>query len=187
MPDATPNATNFKERFSTLLQKEEFSVCNWDLVQDMDTVVLAENPYYVIAFQVFDLWSDLIIATGKMELALSEIIANTKQTAKVWDAYLVLVCRTELNGRSEFDEFANLVYNTRRTRKIIRTGLGDSLTRLDEVVKPFISLTSVRSSAKGRDPLQLLRDRMLESGDVNIQDIDKLIVVFKERGDLTNV
>ena len=169
MAETAPSSTRFKEYFTTLLRNADYDVRTWELVKGMGPVVLAENPYYVIAFQVFDIWSDLVRAAGQIELALSEIISRQKETAKVWDAYIILVCRTELHATEEFNEFSNLVYNTHCTRKIVRTGLGDALTRLDEVAKAFISLTKVRSTAKGRDPLHILRN------------------IFKERGDLTNV
>jgi len=187
MAETPSSSTRFKEYFTTLLRDAEYDVRPWELVKGMDPVVLAENPYYVIAFQIFDIWSDLIKAAGQIELALSQIIGKQKETAKVWDAYLILVCRTELHEIEEFNQFSNLVYNTHRTRKIVRTGLGDTLTRLNEVVKPFISLTKVRSTAKGRDPLHILRSKMIESGNVEPGEIEKLIAIFKERGDLTNV
>jgi len=187
MSEITPSHTNFKDYFATILKEAGYDVRTWELVAGLEPVVLAENPYYLIAFQVFDLWSNLVEAAGQIELALSDIIGKHKETAKVWDAYMVLVCRTQLHGIEQFNQFSNLTYDTRHTRKIIRAGLGDSLTRLDEIARPFISLTKVRSTAKGRDPLRILGDKMIESGDVEGTEIERLISIFKEQGDLTSV
>lgn len=187
MSETIPTEADFKKYFSTILGEAGYCTMDWELVKGMTPVVLAENPYYLIAFQVFDLWPDLIRAAGQIELALSEIISKQRGTAKVWDAYLVLVCRTDLNKVEEFNEFSNLAYNTERTRKIVRTGLGDSLISLQEVAKPFVSLTKVRSTAKGRDPLRILAKKMTDSEDIDPILIDKLITVFREQGNLNNV
>lgn len=185
--ETTLSSGNFKEYFAGILKGAGYDVRTWELVKGLEPVVLAENPYYLIAFQVFDLWPDLLEAAGQIELALSDIIARQKETAKVWDAYLVLVCRSELHEIEQFNQLSNLTYDTRHTRKIVRTGLSDSLTRLDEIAKPFISLTKVRSTAKGRDPLRILGKKMIESELIDGAQVERLITVFKERGDLSSV
>jgi len=185
MSDVTPTGENFKEYFSSKMKTAGYDVKPWTLVEGMDKVILAENPYYIIAFQVFDLWPKLVDAAGRMELAFSQILNQYKETAKVWDTYLVLVCRSDLEA-DQYNQLTNLVYNTHRTRKIVRAGLGNELTRLDEVTKPFISLTKVRLTAKGRDPLTILGDKIKNTGIVDSLEIDRLIAIYKERGDLTN-
>lgn len=189
MSEHVPTSVSFRDYFASLLGDAGFDVQTWQLVEDMDPVVLAENPYYVIAFQVFDLWSELIEDVGRIELNLSEIISRHTGTPKTWDTYLVLVCRDDIYEEKEFNEFSDLVFNTRYTRKIVRVGLGDSIRRLQEVARPFVSLSEARSSAKGRDPLRLLEKKMIESRPdrVDASELDKLITVFKERGNLDNV
>ena len=186
MKEPAPATASFRDYFSKILVNAGFETRPWQFVTDVEPVVLAENPYYVIAFQVFDLWNDLVETAGRIELALSELIGKSAGTAKAWDAYLVLVCRSELYRVEEFNQFSDLAYNTRLTRKIIRAGFGDSMTRLDEVARPFISLARARSSAKGRDPLHILENRMIESG-CDSAEVKRLITTFKERGDLAGV
>jgi hypothetical protein len=186
MKESSPATASFRDYFSKILANAGFETRPWQLVPDVEPIVLAENPYYVIAFQVFDLWNDLIKTAGRIELALSELIDKSTGTGKTWDAYLVLVCRSEIHDVDEFNQFSDLAYNTRHTRKIIRAGLGDSVTSLDEVTRPFVSLTKARSSAKGRDPLQLLENKMIENG-YDSSEIQRLIIAFKERGDLAGI
>jgi len=187
MSEITPSNENFKGYFATKLKEAGYDTRTWELVQGLAPVVLAENPYYLIAFQVFNVWTELVDAAGRIELALSDIISRQKATDKVWDAYLVLVCRTELHKIEDFNQLSNLTYNTRHTRKIVHTGLGDQLTRLDEIAKPFISLTKARSTAKGRDPLRILGEKMIEDEAIDHAEVEKLISIFRERGDLASV
>lgn len=187
MSSITPSSESFKGYFASILEGAGYDTLTWELVEDLAPLVLAENPYYLIAFQVFDVWSELVDAAGQIELALSDIIGRQEATDKVWDAYLVLVCRTGLHKIEEFNQFSDLAYNTRRTRKIVRTGLGDQLTRLDEIARPFVSLTKARSSAKGRDPLRILGGKMIEDETTDHAEIEKLISIFRERGDLAGV
>jgi len=177
--------TSFRDYFGQRLQEASFNVLTAALVQGFEPVVLAENPYYIIAFQAFDSWSKLMEDYEPIERALSDLIGRHPETPKVWDAYLVLVCRAKLFKTEEFDEFSNLIYDTRYTRKIVRTGVSD-LTTINELAKPFVHLERARSLARDRDPLQILGEKMINSG-LDKTVINKLITVFKEGGDLSNV
>ena len=179
------NLTSFREYFSRILKDAQFEVRTVPIVKDFAPVVLAENPYYIIAFQAFDSWSGLYDNYEQIEIALSQLMEKHPQTPKIWDSYLVLVCRGELYQPEEFDEFSDLVYNTRYTRKIIRTGVSDLIT-IDEVVKPFIQLKRARIRARERDPLSILGEKMIKDG-INEALVEKLITVFKEGGDISVV
>jgi len=179
------NLTSFREYFSRVLEDAEFDVRTVPIVKDLDPVVLAENPYYVIAFQAFDSWSGLYKDYEQIEIALSQLMEKHPQTPKVWDSYLVLVCRAKLYKPEEFDEFSDLVYNTRYTRKIVRAGVNDLIT-IDEVIKPFIQLKKARTRARERDPLALLGEKMIKDGIDEIL-VNRLITVFKEGGDISIV
>ena len=62
----------------------------------------------------------------------------------------------------EFDEFSNLIYDTRYTRKLVRTGVND-LTVVNELARPFVHLEKAGSIASKRDPLQILGEKMRNS------------------------
>lgn len=182
-----PTSDSFRDIFARTLSEAGvgFQTKAWQIT-DMEPLVLAENPYYIIAFQVFDIWDELVKAAGRVELALSDLITKSAPTDKTWDAYLVLVCRNQLHGYEELNELSNLIYDTRFTRKIVRAGLGNSLDQVKEAVRPFISLERARYTAKHRNPLDLLEDKLVESG-WDRYEIGKLKIVFKERGSLENV
>lgn len=177
--------SSFRKYFSSILEAEKFDVRTVQMIDDADPVVLAENPYYIIAFQAFDSWLKLTQDYEQIEAALSHIIERYPSTPKIWDTYLVLICRADLYETKEFDEFSNLVYNTRHTRKIIRTGVND-LTSVDELIRPFVQLERARIRARTRDPLATLGEKIIKTG----QDeklVNKLITVFREGGDLSSV
>lgn len=175
----------FRDYFSRLLKEAKFDVRTVPIIEDADPVVLAENPYYVIAFQAFESWPKLVEDYQRIEIALSQLMEKHPTTPKVWDTYLVLVCRAELYKPEEFDEFSDLIYNTRYTRKVVRAGVGD-LTTIDEVVRPFIHLERARIRARERDPLNILAEKMIAGG-IDQSMVNKLITVFREGGDLSIV
>jgi hypothetical protein len=177
--------TSFRDHFGQKLKEADFNVLTAPLIKDSDPILLAENPYYIIAFQAFDSWSKLIENYEPIESALSELIGRHPETPKVWDAYLVLVCRAILYNEDEFDEFSNLIYNTRYTRKIVRVGVSD-LTTIEELAKPFVHLERARLLARKRDSLQILAEKMISSGLDKVL-VNKLVTVFREGGDLSIV
>ncbi len=186
MDENIPTNSSFREYFASILRDAGFDVQIYLLEKDSDPIVLAENAYYVIAFQVFDLWSDLTDSVGRIEMDFSALISQHTDTPKVWDAYMILVCRSNIHGKQEFNELSDMLYNTRYTRKIVRYGFEDSISKLSEVARPFVSLREARSSAKGRDPLRLLEAKMIESG-LDSKDRDtlhRLITIFRDRGNL---
>lgn len=184
MAATTLNA--FRELFAKTLSDAGFETKFWQIGTDMEPVVIAENSYYLIAFQVFDIWRDLVDAASPVEMALSELITKAEASEKTWDAYLVLTCRGRPIGYDELNEWSNLSYDTRYTRKIVRAGLGDSLEKVIEVARPFIYLERARYSAKHRNPLDILEEKLVQM-DWNRDEVKKLITVFKERGNLENV
>ena len=117
---------------------------------------------------------------------VSELITKAEASEKTWDAYLVLTCRSQPHGYDELNELSNILYDTKYTRKIVRAGLGESLEKVIEVAKPFISLEKARYTAKQINPLELLEEKLVQTG-WDHDEIKKLITVFNERGNLENV
>lgn len=183
---AATTSSDFRELFAKTLSDAGFKTKIWQLVSDIDPVVIAENSYYLIAFQVFDAWRELVDAASRVEMALSELITKAEASEKTWDAYLVLICRSQPHGYDELNELSNILYDTKYTRKIVRAGLGESLEKVIEVAKPFISLEKARYSAKHINPLELLEEKLVQTG-WDHDEIKKLITVFNERGNLENV
>ena len=171
----------FRSHTAQLLTEAGFDTRELRLIEDRQPVVVAENPYYLVAFQVFALWNQLLESAASIEVALWGLLENVPTTNKTWDAYMVLVCRSELRGAAEFNELADLVYDTRRTRKIVRVDVGDELTRVDDLIRPFTALSKAQVSAKGRDPLNLLARRLEESG-ADAALIRRMTSTFRETG-----
>ena len=120
-------------------------------------------------------------SAAPIEMALWGLLENTPTTNKTWDAYMVLVCRSNLRGSEEINQMANLLSDTRRTRKIIRGDVGDELTGVDDLMRRFTALSQAQVSAKGRDPLSLLAQRLEESGeDANL--VRRMTTTFRETG-----
>lgn len=178
-PTVTDEA--FRSHASQLLSRAGFEARELSLVEDIQPVVIAENPYYLIAFQIFDAWDQLLASTPSIELALWRLLEASPETHKTWDAYLVLACRGELTLSDEYNQLSNLVYDTRRTRKIVRVNVGDRLTEIDDAVRPFTALEQARVAARDRDPLSLLAQRLEASGFESAL-IRRVVTTFMETG-----
>ena len=180
---ADPRVTDeaFRSHTAQLLTEAGFDARELRLVEDRQPIVVAENPYCLVAFQVFELWNQLLESADSIEVALWGLLENAPTTNKTWDAYMVLLCRSELRGSEEFNQLANLVYDTRRTRKIVRVDVGDELTGVDDLMRRFTSLSQAQVSAKGRDPLSLLAQRLEESG-ADATLVRRMTTTFRETG-----
>lgn len=164
-----------------VLEEAGFSVQSWNVSGLEEPVILAENAYHIIAFQIFEAWQDLVEKVDSIEIELSALIGKSEAKSKAWDAYLVLACRAGISGSSEINQMSSLTYNTNRTRKIIRANIGDSLTKLEEIVTPFLALKKAEYSAKGRDPLDLLQAKMIAAGH-DRTTVERAVTSFKETG-----
>ena len=179
--DAPVTDDAFRSHTAQLLAEAGFESRELRLVEDRQPVVVAENSYYLVAFQVFELWSQLMESAASIETALWGMLEATPQTNKTWDAYLVLVCRAELTDSTEFNQLVGLVYDTKRTRKIVGVDVGDELTGIDDLIKPFTALSQAQVSAKGRDPLTLLAQKLEQSGE-DATLVRRIVTTFRETG-----
>ena len=82
---------------------------------------------------------------------------------------------------AEQNELTDLTFNTRRTRKIVRVNVGDELTKVDDIVRPFMALSHAIVAAKDRDPLTILEQRLVEDG-ADENTVRRVFTSFRENG-----
>jgi len=181
MTSPTVTDEQFRTHTSQLLSRAGLEAREHQLVPDIPPVVVAENAYYLVAFQIFGSWRQLLASTPAIEMAIWGLLEASPGTNKIWDAYMILACRDELSLPTEYDQLARLVYDTRRVRKIVRFNVGDQLTQIDEAMRPFKALEQAKVTARDRDPLTILA-RRLEASGIEGPLIQRLVTTFVETG-----
>jgi len=99
--------------------------------------LLAENDHFVVAVVAARSLEDLRVLEGQVAVALGDLLAATDLGPKRWDAYVVLLARSDAEQRGRPDVL-DLEYNTRSLRRIV--SLGVSETSVDEALAPFFAL-----------------------------------------------
>ncbi len=177
MNSALVTLTDMNTRFEDLLKPQGYVVHPWDLDATAQEGRVAENEYFAVAFQPFDAWDTLVAAAEPAEL---ELAASMKHgSSKVWDAYLLLACRETLHSREQFDRLVHIQYDTRRMRKLVVTGVGDELSALETIVRPFMALEKLKEVAQTRDPLATLTQKLVTQG-YRRDLLDRAVSLFKD-------
>src|ERR1035437_7564813 len=167
--------------FEALIVDAGYRVKPWRLdAADFEGRV-AENDYFALVFQPFDTWAQLEGQVAPLEIEIASQMRHG--TTKNWDAYLLMACQEFLTESHQFDEATRIQHDTRRLRKLVSWGAGESLARIDDLVRPFRALEQVHLDAKSRDPLQMMRDLLVERGE-DPTYVARALALFREQGNL---
>lgn len=99
--------------------------------------LLAENEYFVIAVVAGRTLDDVRLFEGYLAAALTGLLGDHDVGPKRWDAYAVLMARSDASERGR-PEVLDLQYNTRSIRRLVCLGVSEPM--VDEVLAPFLSL-----------------------------------------------
>ena len=99
--------------------------------------LLAENEYFVVAVVAGRTLDDIRVFEGYVAAALNDLLAAADLGAKRWDAYVVLLARSDAEQRGR-PEVLELEYNTRSLRRLVSLGVTD--TSVDEALSAFFAL-----------------------------------------------
>ncbi len=140
-----------------VLRSRDFAVQTLQLADSSVPVLLAEDPHFLVCIVQFAGPDQLTALESAATFGLVERLDGAH--AKRWDAYLVLLTR-ELAPREHLSAtVADILYNTRYVRRMIRWGVANSEEYLTKALRPFVSLPE-QSKGLIVDPLQLLLDRL---------------------------
>jgi hypothetical protein len=142
-----------------------------------DQLVVAENPYNVIAITGFATWAQLASQWFDAQSALVELLGSrlTKSDAKAWDGYLVLICESAAPSAADV---ARIERDTTRVRKIV--GTSDTLHTTDDALRlldPFLPLPTDTGDQAFEDILGMLPNIMRD--DVSPEAVQVVIDAFR--------
>lgn len=164
-------------RFEQLLKDEGFQTSTIKLADTEYSGRLAENAYFGVVFQPYSTWISLVGSASTAELDLSNRI--DVPSTKAWDTYLLLACQESITASDELDQLVRIQYDIKRMRKLVMPGVGEALLKVDELVRPFLSLKAIQRQSTMRDPLAALAAR-ITTRSIDQDFLSRAIALFKE-------
>ncbi len=140
-----------------VLRSRDFDVQTVQLVDSSVPVLLAEDPHFLVCVVEFAGPDQLTALESAATFGLAERLGGAH--AKRWDAYLVLLTREVAPREHLSATVADILYNTRYVRRMIRWGVANTEESLTKALRPFIALPE-QSRSLVVDPLQSLIDRL---------------------------
>jgi hypothetical protein len=103
-------------------------------------VLLAENPYFIVAVATAPTIDELILAEGRGEEILQARLRGADVGPKVWDAYLVLLTQERLvDGGEATRQLFSINYDTRAIRRIAQSDVNPTLRDVRLALRPFVA------------------------------------------------
>jgi hypothetical protein len=143
------------------------------------TVRLFEDPYGIVALQLYETWDQLIqdwhVAQGQLVDLISEHLSRPEP--KAWEGYLVVFTTGLLTGEDR-TSVVNLRYDTNRVRKLVATG--EELETLDDVRTALLPLLplDLEATSTARAGLLDLLPNLMTADDVPRQVIQVVVDAF---------
>lgn len=146
-------------------------------------VLVAENPYSVIAAADTESWEKLVELVSDLQSELTRLVLTSERSAIRWDLYVMVHIRipglqsvqTELADRIESD--------TKFARKYVRVNLTREPNVLDRALRPFLPLRPA-AALSVTEPLDLVRDELLTEG-IESDLVDHVLRQFSVTGEVT--
>lgn len=140
-----------------VLRARGFLVRTSHLSNSSVPLLLAEDAHFVLCVIEFETAGQLTALESAGTFELAEQLDGA--LAKRWDAYLVLLTR-ELAPTDAFTAtVADILYNTRYVRRMVRWGVANTEKSLTQALRPFMDLPH-QEAGTALDPVQLLLERL---------------------------
>ena len=147
---------------SLVLRSHGFAVRSVPLMSLASQLLLAENEMFLVGVVEFSGNESLTVVESAASMALAERL--DRAGAKRWDAYLVLITDAPSGDQQMSAAAADILYNTRYVRRIIRWELAPTEESLTLGLRPFFGLPDSGHSLSTTDPSKLMVDRMVAHG-----------------------
>lgn len=115
----------------------------------------------------------------ELEPALSTIISELRKATgyRPKDAYSVLIT-TQQADSADSQPLFEIAYNLRHVRRIVRAGVEPTVAGVRRALRPVLQFSGDARVTLGRDPMELLRSRLLEEG-IDAEFVDANIGKFE--------
>jgi hypothetical protein len=157
MTDASPTVSSDRELLAlarSVFVDEGYAV--EDVTGDI-SLLLAENPYFLVAVSATSTIAQLLLAEPLAEAAVSHRLAASDPGPKRWDAYLILLTqeRSPENRQTTRDLF-EINYDTSNLRRIAHAGVQATLAAVRDALTPFVAPIELDDPSIARDPFDAM-------------------------------
>ncbi len=167
--------------FRAALEDADYN-CEMTSVPTSSRVLLAENPYSLIAIVEMDVWDSVEQSVFDVQSELSRLVAESTDAEKRWDMYVLVHLRTPSPSAVDVRAVEALEADTRYARKFVRWNLENSREELDRALRPFLPLRAA-TAFESQDVLQLLH-RALATEGIEADLAESAIESFRLRGEV---
>lgn len=140
------------------------------------TLLLAENDYFALGVAEFEAPAHLSAVEEACASALAKRI-STEAGPKRWDAYLILLSTTVQDDETMPEAVANIVYNTRFFRRLVRWSVAPESNSLERALRPFLPFTAAQAGLS-TGPVDRLKESMASYG-VSRDEADHAIALWR--------
>ena len=134
----------------SILHGENYTV---EEVEDDVSLLLAENPYFVVGVAATSTIAQLLLAESVAAGMITNRLAVSDAGPKRWDAYLILLTQERSPETSETTrELFNINYDTTGLRRIAHTGVDATLAAVRNALTPFVAPIELDDPSIAADP-----------------------------------
>lgn len=150
-------------------------------------VLLAENPYFLVAVTATPTIAQLLAAEPLAESAISERLATTDPGPKRWDAYLILLTQERSpQSRQTTRDLFEINYDTNNLRRIAHAGVEPTLAAVRDALTPFVAPIELDDPSITRDPFDSMVAALAARG-VDRDVANRAVAAFKQGVSLGDV
>jgi hypothetical protein len=149
--------------------------CRMTAVADVSRVLLAENPYSLVAVFESETWNELAARVSDVQAEVTRLVSNEHAPLR-WDLYVLVHVRNQTAQSIDSEKMESIESDTNYARKFIRINIAHTPTALDRALRPLLPLRPV-ARLDVVDSLQLIRDELLAQ-EVSSELADSAIAAF---------
>jgi hypothetical protein len=143
-------------------------------------LLLAENPYFLVAVTATPTIAQLLAAEPLAEAAILDRLATTDAGPKRWDAYLILLTQERSpETRQTTRDLFEINYDTSNLRRIAHAGVDPTLVAVRDALTPFVAPIELDDPSIVRDPFDAIVAALAAHG-VDRDVANRAVAGFKQ-------
>jgi hypothetical protein len=151
------------------------------------TLLLAENPYFLVGVAATPTIAQLLAAESVAENILAQRIEAADPGPKRWDAYLILLTQERSPENSATTrELFEINYDTTSLRRIAHAGVQPTLRAVRDALTPFVAPIQLDDPSLTRDAFEYFLDALIARG-VTPDLAGRAIAAFQQGVPLSDV
>jgi hypothetical protein len=124
-------------------------------------VILAENPYSIVACAESEGWEDLESLVSDLQAELTQLSLAENPDMR-WDLYLLIHVRVDPFGVIDVGAIDRIESDTKYSRKLVRLNVARERMIMERELRPFLPLRSGPALVRS-DPILLMETELINA------------------------